>query len=204
MNETAKKLVGLFGDKSLTAAQFSDLIKDMKFGDLESGEYISTAKHTAELSEVQKTADAYKTQLETLKGEVETLSKSKGDIEALKKQQEELVAKHTAELAQKEKELANKSKMFAVKTHLGKAGAKDIDLAYTALALDLEKVEVKDDNVIGLAERVAELQKNKDFLFNATTPPNGKVGGNGKEGTEGDKCPDAAFRGAGITPPTQK
>lgn len=204
MNETAKKLVGLFGDKSLTGAQFSELIKDMKFGDLESGEYISVAKHKAELDELKKTSDGYKTQLETLKGEVEALSKSKGDIEALKKQQEELVVKHTAELAQKEKELANKSKMFAIKTHLGKAGAKDIDLAYTALALDLDKVEVKDDNVIGLAERVAELQKNKDFLFNATTPPSTKIGGNGKEGIEADKCPEAAFRGAGITPPTQK
>ena len=82
MNETAKKLVGLFGDKSLTAAQFSELIKDMKFGDLESGEYMSTAKHTAEIAELKKENETANGEITNLKKANETANEKIAELES--------------------------------------------------------------------------------------------------------------------------
>lgn len=173
-----EKILKLF-DKALTGEEFTKKCEEagIKIADLSEGEYVSVEKHKAELIEAKKESDGYKSQFKTMQEELDKLSKTKQTVEELQKSQAELVTKHTNELLAKDKEIANKTKVFSIKNHLTNAGAKDVDLAFKALDLDLDKIEVKDEKIIGLDERVAELQKNKDFLFNVKTPAKTTVGG---------------------------
>lgn len=173
-----EKILKLF-DKALTAEEFIKKCEDagIKIADLSEGEYVSTEKHKAELIEAKKESDGYKGQIKTIQEELDKLSKTKQTVEELQKAQTELITKHNNELLAKDKEIANKTKIFSIKNHLTNAGAKDVDLAFKALDLDLDKIEIKDEKIIGLEERVADLQKNKDFLFNVKTPAKTNVGG---------------------------
>lgn len=173
-----EKILKLF-DKALTAEEFVKKCEDagIKIADLSEGEYVSVEKHKAELIEVKKESDGYKGQIKTIQEELDKLSKTKQTVEELQKAQTELITKHNNELLAKDREIANKTKIFSIKNHLTNAGAKDVDLAFKALDLDLDKIEIKDEKIIGLEERVADLQKNKDFLFNVKTPAKTNVGG---------------------------
>lgn len=173
-----EKILKLF-DKALTAEEFVKKCEDagIKIADLSEGEYVSTEKHKAELIEAKKESDGYKGQIKTIQEELDKLSKTKQTVEELQKAQTELITKHNNELLAKDKEIANKTKIFSIKNHLTNAGAKDVDLAFKALDLDLDKIEIKDEKIIGLEERVADLQKNKDFLFNVKTPAKTNVSG---------------------------
>ena len=173
-----EKILKLF-DKALTGEEFTKKCEDVgiKIADLSEGEYVSVEKHKAELIEAKKESDGYRGQIKTIQEELDKLSQTKQTVEELQKSQAELVTKHTNELLAKDKEIANKTKIFSIKNHLTNAGAKDVDIAFKALDLDLDKIEVKDEKIIGLDERVADLQKNKDFLFNVKTPAKTTVGG---------------------------
>lgn len=197
MSKTLEKVLKLF-DKALTAEEFKVKLDTagIKIADLSEGDYVSSEKFKAEIADAKKEADGYKSQVKSMQDEIEKLSTSAKTVEELQKAQAELVAKHTAELANKDKELANKTKAFAIKNHLSKAGAKDVDLVFKALDLDLEKVEIKDDTVIGLNDMVAELQKTKDFLFEVQNPAKTKVAGAG--GGDTDIITDKMRQAAGL------
>lgn len=194
-----EKILKLF-DKALTADEFIKKCEDagIKIADLSEGEYVSVEKHKAELIEAKKESDGYRGQIKTIQEELDKLSQTKQTVEELQKAQTDLIAKHNAELLAKDKEITNKTKIFSIKNHLTNAGAKDVDIAFKALDLDLDKIEVKDDKIIGLDERVADLQKNKDFLFNVKTPAKTTVGG--QEGGNVSVLSDKMRAAAGLPP----
>lgn len=198
MDEILKEL---FGDKSLSYAEFKKATKDLKLADLSKGDYVLKGKHEGELAEANKTAAGFKKQIETLTAELEKHGKSAQTIDELKKSLTEATEKSKLDLAAKDKELANYKKITAVKSHLAKAGAKDADIVFSALGLDLDKLEVKEDgSMIGLAERVENLQKEKVFLFDVKQPVSTHVPGKNTPPADGMIIPPQLLKDLGLKP----
>ena len=178
MSDVLKKLEEIFGDKSLSFADFKSKTKDIKFADLAGGEYVSKQKYTDELADAKKQADGFKEQIKTLTADLENHGKNAKTIEDLQKSLTEATEKSKTDLAAKDKEIANTKKMFSVKEHLRNAGAKDPELVIAALKLDFEKLNTNEKGeIVGLADLVAPLQKEKSYLFEVKQPNSTDVGG---------------------------
>ena len=104
--------------------------------------------------------------------QLEELKKAAGTSEELKKQIETLQAENKKASEEWQARLAQMQLDFAIEKALTVAKAKNTK-AVKAL-LDLEKVKLDGDKLLGLDDQLKELQKSDSYLFGDSTP--GKVG----------------------------
>lgn len=153
MEELLKKL---FGDNALTFSQFSEALSahpEIKLANLASGEYVAKSKYDAKETElntanttIKNLQDAAKkfdgVDVEGLKNEISTLKqKYNDDIDALK--------------------LSS-----AVDAFIAKSGAKNAKLVKGCI--DLKKVKLDGETVLGLTEQLDALRTSDSYLFETT------------------------------------
>jgi len=122
-----------------------------------------------EVSEAKKKLEADLAARDT---QLEELKKAAGTSEELKKQIEQLQAENKKAAEAWQTKLAQMQLDFALERALAAAKAKN-PKAVKAL-LDLEKVKLDGEQLLGLDEQLKELQKSDAYLFGDSTP--GKVG----------------------------
>lgn len=145
--------------------------------------------------EVNNQLKDYKTQIEERDNQLKELAdKAKGN-ENLEKKIQELQAQNEKTRTELEAKLSAREKEFAIKEGLRnpELKIKYPDLVYKVL--DLEKVEIKDGQVVGLKEQVEPLKETYKDLFDTDDVP-GSLGkdpkNRGKQETLEDKF--AKFR----------
>ena len=104
--------------------------------------------------------------------QLEQLKQAAGNSEELKKQIEQLQAENKKAGEEWQTKVAKMQMDFAVERALTTAKAKN-PKAVKAL-LDMDKVKLDGDKLLGLDEQLKELQKSDSYLFGDSTP--GKVG----------------------------
>lgn len=133
---------------------------------------------SAEKVELQSKIDDLTSQNETLTGQIKerdgqlnTLKKSAGDNEELKNQIKSLQDENKQTTADYQTKLSEQSKNFKIDSALRDAKAKN-PKAVKAL-LDLDKVSVDGDNLIGLEDQLTSLKELDDYLFENESTQNG-------------------------------
>lgn len=157
-----EKLKVLFGENSLTFAQFSDALKahpEIKLADLASGEYVAKAKFDANQTELAAANT-------TIKNLQDAAKKFDGvDVEGLKNEIATLKTKYNDDIA------ALKLSS-AVDAAISKVGAKNAKLVKSCI--DMTKVKLDGDTVLGLNEQLEALKTSDGYLFNSTEDGDGK------------------------------
>jgi alanyl-tRNA synthetase len=122
-----------------------------------------------EVAEAKKKLEA---DLQARDQQLEELKKAAGSSEELKKQIEQLQAENKKAAEEWQAKMAKMQLDFALERALAAAKAKN-PKAVKAL-LDMDKVKLDGDKLLGLDEQLKELQKSDAYLFGDSTP--GKVG----------------------------
>lgn len=140
---------------------------------------------SAEKVELQSKIDGLKSQNETLTGQIKerdgqltTIKKSVGDNKELKAQIKSLQDANKQTATEYQNKLAEQSKNFKIDSALRDAKARN-PKAVKAL-LDMDKVSVDGDNLVGFNDQLEAVKKDNDFLFepdgsNTQTKPGIKV-----------------------------
>lgn len=145
------------------------------------GSYIPRERLNDKNDEIDKLEEQIKqrdTQIDQLKNDTQITDELKDKIEELQDQNKE----NTKQLKQ---ELEQQKMDSAVELALTKAKAKN-PKAVKAL-LDLEKIKLTDDEIVGLDEQLNNLKENEDYLFEIGK---GNGGSGGSDFNEGNKNPD--------------
>jgi len=179
----------IFGDKALTFAELEAALKDknIKLANLSSGQYVDKAKLDAKISELNAAN-------QTIKDLQETVKKFDGvDVQALQKQIADLQAKYDADLSRARLD-------SAVELTLATRKARNPRLVKAAL--DMEKIKLDGDTLLGLDEQLEAIKKSDPYLFEEEKPGptvNSGIGhGNPLDGGNVDKFIAAATAAAGI------
>lgn len=132
---------------------------------------------SAEKVELQSKIDDLTSQNETLTGQIKerdsqlnTLKKSAGDNEELKTQIKSLQDENKQTATDYQAKLAEQSKNFKIDSALRDAKARN-PKAVKAL-LDLEKVSVDGDNLVGFNDQLEAVKKDNDYMFETVNPNN--------------------------------
>ena len=104
-----------------------------------------------------------KEQLAQRDADIATLKKGAGENDDLKKQITELQAKHKAETEAAAGELAKSRMTAAVDLALVTAGARSVKA--TKALLEMEKVKMDGEALLGLSEQIETLKKEQSYLF---------------------------------------
>lgn len=156
----------LFGDKALTYAELESAVsgnEKIKPANLADGGYVDKGKFDAKVSELAA-ANQTITQLQT------TVKKFDGvDVDGLKKQITDAQSKYDTDIKQARFD-------YAIDLALRDARAKN-PKAVKAL-LDLNKISLDGEKLIGLSEQLEEIRKTDDYQFHAENA--GIDGGTGK------------------------
>lgn len=132
-------------------------------------------KSHTESAELQKKVEDLTSQNETLTGQIKerdgqlkTLSKSAGDNEELKTQIKSLQDSNKQTATEYQAKLAEQSKNFKIDSALRDAKARN-PKAVKAL-LDLDKVSVDGDNLVGFKDQLEAVKKDNDYMFESGKP----------------------------------
>ena len=141
-------------------------------------------KSHTESAELQKKVEDLTSQNETLTGQIKerdgqltTIKKSVGDNEELKSQIKSLQDANKQTATDYQSKLAEQSKNFKIESALRDAKARN-PKAVKAL-LDMDKVSVDGDNLVGFNDQLEAVKKDNDFLFEADGS-----NGQGKQGVK--------------------
>ncbi len=164
----------LFGDNSLSFSQFSEALSahpEIKLANLASGEFVAKGKY-----------DAKETELNTANTTIKTLQdavrKFDGvDIDKLKGEVENWKTKYTTDI-----EALRLS--AAVDAVIAKTGAKNPKLVKSCI--DLSKVKLDGENVLGLNEQLETLKTSDGYLFGNTGSEGSSAGTGMAQGTSGE------------------
>lgn len=132
---------------------------------------------SAEKVELQSKIDDLTSQNETLTGQIKerddqlnTLKKSVGDNEELKAQIKSLQDENKQTTTDYQTKLSEQSKNFKIDSALRDAKARNPKTVKALL--DLDKVSVDGDNLVGFNDQLEAVKKDNDFLFEPSEPNN--------------------------------
>jgi hypothetical protein len=125
-------------------------------------------------NEAKKTLDV---QIKDRDKQLETLKKSSGDSEALQKQIAELQEQNKTAKTEYDTNLKKVQLNSKIETALMGARAKNTKAARALL--DESKISLDGENVLGLNEQLAALQKDNAYLFGEDKPANPPAPGGG-------------------------
>lgn len=146
-------LKGIFGDKALTYAELEATLKDnkdVKLANLATGQYVDKGKLDTKISELNNANDTIKNLQDTVKKfDGVDVQKLQGDLAALQTKYDTDTAKIRLESALEVALLSNKAR----NPKLAKA------------ALDLDKIKLDGDKLLGLDEQLTALKESDPYLF---------------------------------------
>jgi hypothetical protein len=99
-----------------------------------------------------------------------------------------LETKYSSDLATKDKELQNISKRFLVEQHLTKEGAKHTKLLMKEI--DLDKLVIEGENVLGLNDTIKDLKTNYSDLFTTKSSKSNDKTNTSHKATQKDEIGD--------------
>jgi hypothetical protein len=185
MSERLKKLVGdeLYGKIEEAAKAQNIKVKDI---DIIANNFVTKSRF-----------DEINDELKTTRGKVVTYENTNTDIQKLLKganaenvqdlltKYDSLNTSHINELAGKDKEIANIKKTSMIKEHLLNQGAKHTKLLMSSI--DLDKIQVDGDKLIGVNDIVKDLKTEYKELFieketNGKPPKNTNTNTGGSDG----------------------
>lgn len=147
--------------------------KDIKIGNLASGEYVSADKYNSSAESEKQIKQQLAERDEQLKG----LQNLSGDNESLNKQIADMQNKNKETQANYENKLYETNKNYALDNYLKDNKAKNFK-SVKAL-LDNETIIYKDNKFTGLEEQVNKLKENEGYLFDQKSEPMPVVGSGG-------------------------
>lgn len=174
-----------------------EFLKDMKLTDeqidaimAENGKDVNSLKEqvnslTTEKDGLQSQLTERDTQLKDLKGKVKDSDELTAEIDKLQKANKEAKEKYEADLTAQQKS-------FLVDKTLTNAGARNAK-AVSSL-LDLDSVEVKDGQLIGLDDQLKALRESDGYLFKEDQQPNEHQSQGGVRITGGQPNQEGASR----------
>ena len=140
------------------------------------------------LNEVISERDNFKTQLTESNSQLDKIKKEAGDNEALKKQIEDFKTEAKAKDEKYQAELTQIKTDNLLEKELMQAGAKNVKA--TKALLDMSKVKLDGETLIGLKEQIEAHKKADDtkFLYNEVSEGAGQdgKGGQGQNGNQGN------------------
>ena len=135
------------------------------------------AENGKDINELKSAGETAKTTLADLQKQIkdrdkqlEALKTSSGDNEALKKQITDLQAANKQ--AKTDYDVKLKEITLNGKIESALMGAKARDVGIARAALDMSKISLDGENVLGRTDQLAALQKDKAWLFGEDTPKN--------------------------------
>lgn len=153
-----------------------------------------------QVNEAKKTLDG---QIKDRDKQLEDLKKSSGDSEALKKQIADL--QEANKTAKTEYDASLKKIAIDSKIEAALVGAKAHDVKAARALLDESKISLDGENVLGLADQVKALQKDKVWLFEQVETkskgPGNPGAGGGAPGTGVEQGEMAKWRAEAGLPP---
>ena len=179
MSEKIKNKIGedLYNNvlaKGLKPEDF-DLVND--------GSWIPKPRFNEVNNKLKATEDkviTYESQIQDYDKLVSTNKELKGNYDSLKEQ-------HTNDLAAKDKEILNVSKRFMVESKLRESGAKHTSLLMKDI--DLEKITVENDNLLGMDSILEGLKTNYGDMF-VTKQTNNNTSQSNNIGNDNNNDPD--------------
>ncbi|WP_249282542.1 phage scaffolding protein [Ligaoa zhengdingensis] len=175
--ESMEFLKSVFGDRALTYAELEAELKnnkEIKLGNLASGQYVDKGKYEA----LETRANGLQTQLDGANKAIGEFKKL--DVEGIKKAAKDWEAKYTTETQALNAKLEQQKKDSRIDLALVEAKAKNVKAARALL--DVDKVSLDGDNLIGLKDQLEAVAKANPFLFGEETgnpgpPVSGKTPG---------------------------
>lgn len=165
------------GIKVETILELINVTKDEGFSIVVNNEEKPTYIPKDRFNEVIAQKNAYKEQIESLNVEIEKLKKTTKNNEEIQGKIEEMQQE-----IEKNKQKVNETLIkAAVKVEANKAGAYDEDDVLRFV--DLDKITVKNDEVIGIDKEIEEIKNNKPYLFKSEEKEEEKE----RKGTGGSK-----------------
>jgi hypothetical protein len=171
-NKIGEELYNQVLAKGLKPEDF-DLVND--------GSWISKPK----FNEVNNKLKATENKITTYESQIKDYDKLVSTNKELKDNYDALKEQHTNDLAAKDKEILNVSKRFMVESKLRESGAKHTSLLMNDI--DLEKITVENDNLLGIDPILEGLKTNYGDMFvtkqttNNTSQSNNIFGGTNNE-----------------------
>lgn len=193
--ENLEILKGVVSDETYAKIEAETKDSQIKLADLSKGEYVLAGRVTGLEAQLEKVNAA----LTAKTAEYDALKEKAGDNQSLKDEIENLKAAHTAEIGELKTQYDEQLKKSAVVSAItSKYRPKDV--ADILPHVDMAKVTVDKDTVIGLSEQLDPLKENKPYLFEVDNNGGNNGGGSRRSGLNhgdnGDKYDEAALRAA--------
>jgi len=144
------------------------------------------------LDEVITEKEQLSTSLKERDKQLKDLQASTGDNETLKKQLEEAIAKNKADTEAAAVELSTYKKNNAIDLALMKFGAKNPKTV--KVLLELEKISLDGENIIGLNDQLEALKVSDEYLFDNTPDLSGRPPVAGSSGANLNDMKDNPFK----------
>jgi Phage minor structural protein GP20. len=193
MKKTIAELLALFAENSNDEAKITEALGGEGVSLLagKDGDYIPRSR----LNDVSEKLKAKDDELAKYSETIKALEKDAKDSPELKKQIEELQLSIKSDREKHEASTKALERKYLLDAELVKHKSRDSKLVATLL--DADNLEIKDGKILGFDEKIAEIKKSHDYLFEAATlpPPNQGKQLNGST-TGGSPSDDPRFAAA--------
>ncbi len=180
---------GVVSDETYAKLEEETKDSEIKLVDLSKGEYVSKAKYEGLKTDLANATNA----LANKAADYDTLKAQAGDNQALKDTIEQMKTAHDTEIANLKAEHQKSEKRSAVVAAISsKYHPKDVNDIMPHL--DMDKISIDGNNVIGLSDQLDPLKESKSYLFEEDSSKRKKGGyEHGDEGGDDDAALRAAF-----------
>lgn len=178
--ENLEILKGIVSDETYAALEAETKDSTIKLGDLSSDKYVSKDKYKeleTQLSKVNSALTQKTAEYDNLKEKAGNNAELKNEIERLKTENETTINELKADY---DKQLKRSAVINEIQNKYHPKDVSDV-----MPHIDMEKISIDNDNIIGLTEQITPLTENKAYLFTEPTkPPKSGLGHGGTEQNE--------------------
>ncbi len=163
--ENLEILKGIVSDETYAALEAETKDSKIRLGDLSTDKYVSADKYKdleKQLGKVNSALTEKTTEYDTLKGKAGDNAELKAEIERLKTENTNTVNSLKADY---EKQLKRSAVINEIQNKYHPKDVNDI-----IPHIDMEKISVKNDSIVGLSEQVTPLTESKAYLFDEKQP----------------------------------
>lgn len=164
--ENVELLKGVLSEETYNKVVEESKKSNIRLFDMSSGEYVSKSKYDALDIQLKSTQDL----LDAKTKDYDTLKSKAGDNQSLKDEIDRLKSAHTTETENLKKDYEAKIKKSRIAAQIIQE-YKPKDVNDVLAHIDIEKISVDGDNLVGLKEQVDPLKETKAYYFAEETKP---------------------------------
>lgn len=185
--ENVELLKGVLSEETYNKVVEESKKSNIKLFDLSGGDYVSKSKYDALDTQLKSTQEL----LDSKTKDYDTLKSKAGDNQALKDEIDRLKSAHTTETDNLKKDYEAQIKKSKIAAQIIQDyHPKDVNDVLSNI--DIDKISVDGDNLVGLKEQVDPLKETKAYYFAEET----KTGASGVEHGGSDTADYSAVRAA--------